>query len=166
MCNRFTRHWLLLSLLMMATSAAAQTAQPQNARDTFTLDTLELAPDASPLERELLRRMTPEQIGQYVNGASPEGIVLDNGKTLADFLDRKGVGGFEISWYSMDGICGMMSSGGSFVLSGTIGRSDAGRMAGGEFSLTSGCSLILAALSFFSDGFESGNTNNWIQTVP
>ena len=45
---------------------------------------------------------------------------------------------FSISWYTIDG-GGGTSSGGDFVLSGTIGQHDAGGpMVGGDFSVTGG----------------------------
>ncbi len=46
-------------------------------------------------------------------------------------------GGFEISWYTVDG-GGGTSSGGDFVLSGTAGQPDAGDLAGGDFVLRGG----------------------------
>ena len=46
-------------------------------------------------------------------------------------------GGFEMSWYTVDG-GGGTSSGGDFVLSGTAGQPDAGDLAGGDFVLRGG----------------------------
>ncbi len=46
-------------------------------------------------------------------------------------------GGFEVSWYTVDG-GGGTSSGGDFVLRGTIGQPDAGDLAGGDFTLRGG----------------------------
>jgi hypothetical protein len=46
---------------------------------------------------------------------------------------------FDLSWYTIDSGGAMWSSGGSFVLSGTIGQPDAGAvMTGGAFALTGG----------------------------
>jgi len=45
---------------------------------------------------------------------------------------------FDLSWNTIDGGGVMRSSGGSFVLSGTIGQPDAGVMSGGPFELTGG----------------------------
>ncbi len=46
-------------------------------------------------------------------------------------------GGFEIPWYTVDA-GGGTSSGGGFVLSGTIGQPDPGDLAGGDFALRGG----------------------------
>ncbi len=46
-------------------------------------------------------------------------------------------GGFELSWFTVDG-GGGTSSGGDFVLSGTAGQPDAGDLAGGDFVLSGG----------------------------
>jgi hypothetical protein len=45
---------------------------------------------------------------------------------------------FELSWNTVDGGGGMVISGGSFTLSGTIGQVDAGFMSGGVFTLVGG----------------------------
>ncbi len=45
---------------------------------------------------------------------------------------------YAIPWYSMDSGGVMNSTGGSFILSGTIGQSDAGLLSGGEFTLGGG----------------------------
>jgi hypothetical protein len=44
---------------------------------------------------------------------------------------------FAIDWFSLDG-GGGTSSGGAYVLSGTIGQADVGRMTGGAYSLEGG----------------------------
>ena len=46
-------------------------------------------------------------------------------------------GSFEVSWFTVDG-GGGTSSGGDFVLSGTIGQPDAGDLSGGDFVLRGG----------------------------
>ncbi len=46
-------------------------------------------------------------------------------------------GTFELTWFTVDG-GGGTSSGGDFVLSGTIGQPDAGTLAGGDFTLRGG----------------------------
>jgi hypothetical protein len=46
-------------------------------------------------------------------------------------------GGFELSWSTVDG-GGGTSSGGDFVLRGTIGQPDAGDLSGGDFTLRGG----------------------------
>jgi hypothetical protein len=47
------------------------------------------------------------------------------------------VGGFAISWWSVDG-GGGSSQGGPYTLRGTVGQPDAGRLSGGEYRLESG----------------------------
>ena len=46
-------------------------------------------------------------------------------------------GDYDLSWSTIDG-GGGTSSGGAFILSGTIGQPDAGAMAGGDFALMGG----------------------------
>ncbi len=114
--------------------------------------------------------MTAEQVEEYLNGASPEEIVIKNGETLSAFLRRKGVESFEIPWYSIDGGGEMVSFGGDFSLSGTVGQVDAGSgMAGGQFTLSGGFWAVQAQIGsakIFCDGFESGDTSNWSSTAP
>lgn len=45
---------------------------------------------------------------------------------------------WELEWHSVDGGGAMLSTGGGFELSGTIGQSDAAEGAGGPFSLSGG----------------------------
>lgn len=59
----------------------------------------------------------------------------------------------------------MRSTGGEFELSGTIGQPDAGKMSGGDFTLTGGFWAVVQSLEIFSDGFEGGNTSAWSQTI-
>lgn len=51
---------------------------------------------------------------------------------------------YAIDWHTIDGGGDMLSSGGDFELSGTVGQPDAGAMTGGEFQLTGGFWLELA----------------------
>lgn len=46
-------------------------------------------------------------------------------------------GGYDISWFSMDG-GGGVSSGGPYALSGIIGQPDAGVLSGGTYTVTGG----------------------------
>jgi len=46
-------------------------------------------------------------------------------------------GGFALTWFTVDG-GGGTSSGGDFVLRGTIGQPDAGNLSGGDFTLRGG----------------------------
>ena len=46
-------------------------------------------------------------------------------------------GGFDLSWYSVDG-GGGVSSGGGYALSGVIGQPDGGTLAGGGYTLGGG----------------------------
>ena len=69
---------------------------------------------------------------------------------------------YEISWYTIDG-GGGTSSGGDFVLSGTIGQPDAGEMSGEGYVLTGGfwygrgCVVDLVDLQkFTSQWLDSG----------
>lgn len=46
-------------------------------------------------------------------------------------------GGFEISWWTVDG-GGGVSTGDNYSVAGTIGQPDAGRMTGGDFEIVGG----------------------------
>lgn len=59
---------------------------------------------------------------------------------------------FDLSWHSIDGGGVMRSTGGDFELSGTIGQSDSGSSAGGEFQLNGGFWFELAPTDCNSDG--------------
>ncbi len=73
------------------------------------------------------------------------------------------LGQYEISWSTIDG-GGGTSSGGDFVLSGTIGQPDAGVMAGGSYVLSGGfwpgskwCFVDLPDLfNFLQDWLKTG----------
>jgi hypothetical protein len=45
---------------------------------------------------------------------------------------------FDLRWYTFDGGGTGAAAGGSFVLAGTVGQPDAGKMSGGGFTLTGG----------------------------
>jgi len=47
-------------------------------------------------------------------------------------------GGFDLSWFSVDGGGTAASEGGEFSLASTIGQPDAGTLSGGEFALSGG----------------------------
>ncbi len=61
------------------------------------------------------------------------GLVL-----LAQAALPEGGGGYDLSWFTIDGGGEMFSTGGGYELSGTIGQHDAGEMAGGSYTLTGG----------------------------
>jgi hypothetical protein len=52
---------------------------------------------------------------------------------------------YSIDWFSVDG-GGGISSGGEYVLSGTIGQPDAATLSGGEFTLSAGFWGVVAAI--------------------
>lgn len=45
---------------------------------------------------------------------------------------------YALDWYTIDGGGEMLSTGGNYELSGTVGQPDAGQMSGGTYTLTSG----------------------------
>lgn len=70
-------------------------------------------------------------------------------------LAQSSGGGFEISSYTVDN-GGGQSSGGNFILTGTIGQHDAARIASsGNSYLLAGGFWAKAIDRIFSDGFES-----------
>jgi hypothetical protein len=54
-------------------------------------------------------------------------------------------GGFDLTWFSIDG-GGGVSTGGVYSVSGTIGQPDAGAMTGGNFSLVGGFWSVLGVV--------------------
>ncbi len=61
----------------------------------------------------------------------------DNYDTERSARTGAAAGVFDLTWFTVDG-GGGTSSGGGFVLSGTIGQPDAGEMSGGGFTLLGG----------------------------
>lgn len=57
--------------------------------------------------------------------------------TIALLAGTRAAGILTIDWWSVDG-GGARSSGGAYVLDGTIGQADAGVLGGGSFSSTDG----------------------------
>ncbi len=47
-------------------------------------------------------------------------------------------GGYELSWWTVDGGGTTSSSGGSYTLSGTVGQHEAGKLYGGSYTLGGG----------------------------
>jgi len=60
--------------------------------------------------------------------------------------------GLDLTWHSINSGGVMRSIGGDFELSGTVGQSDAGAMAGGEFQLNGGFWFELAPGDCDEDG--------------
>jgi hypothetical protein len=52
--------------------------------------------------------------------------------------DGTGNASYDLSWNTVDGGGVMLSTGGNFRLSGTVGQSDAGDLAGGAYTLAGG----------------------------
>ncbi len=58
--------------------------------------------------------------------------------------------GYEISWYTIDGGGGAMSSaGGVYTLNGTVGQPDAGTLNGGAYALNGGFWVSLGGFNFY-----------------
>ena len=76
---------------------------------------------------------------QPVEPASRAGQNFDNDWSAASPLREiaGGAGDFDLSWWTVDG-GGGTSTGGDFVLRGTIGQPDAGTLSGGDFVLRGG----------------------------
>jgi hypothetical protein len=47
-------------------------------------------------------------------------------------------GGYDLSWWTVDGGGATLSSGGGYTLGGSIGQPDAGALSGGDYELQSG----------------------------
>lgn len=69
-------------------------------------------------------------------------LVLLGSVTLAQAHSAQpapmGGGGFEISWYTIDGGGAMFSTGGPYSLGGTIGQVDGGTLSSGSYTLNGG----------------------------
>ncbi len=168
MRDRYTCSWLLLTLLLTAIPGIAQTEPAPSAWHKLIRDNPVNARKTSLLERQLLHRMTPEQLEAYLRGIPPEDIVLKSGETLDVFLSRQGPTNYEIPWHSIDG-GGGTSSGENTVLKGTIGQPDAGIMTGGGYLLNGGFwdkEINPSPIPIFNDDFETGDTNNWTKSSP
>ncbi len=75
-------------------------------------------------------------MGALVGAIAAPGQHFD-GDECSDFGSRQIAGAgdsFDLSWHTVDG-GGGTSSGGDFVLRGTIGQPDAGELSGGDFVL-------------------------------
>jgi len=154
---------LVLALALWGGAAAAEV--PQSAWDALLRHDPGVATDPAmtPLEKEILRSLTPEQAARLAEGTDPSAIVLNDGRTLQELLKAAG---FDLSWYTMDS-GGGTSEGGAYRLHGTIGQADAGKMTGGAFTLTGGFQAGVAAApaEIFRDGFESGDVDAWSSAV-
>ncbi len=156
----------LFLVLLLGHPLAAAAQASASAWDDLVRERGELARRASPLEREILKRLTPDQVESYLEGTSPLLILLESGENLADFLDQWSRGiAFDLSWYSVDGGGDMTSTGGIFELSGTIGQADAGLMTESPYVLAGGFWAVSRAGGTFSDGFASGDTSVWSASV-
>ncbi len=121
----------------------------------------------SSQQHAILEALTPEQLREFLAGASPANIVLRDGESLAKFLERNG-SGFELSWSTLDGGGSTIGSfGGDFELAGTVGQPDAGPSAEADFELIGGfwVNLPNPEAAIFEDGFESGDTSAWSGTT-
>ncbi len=98
---------------------------------------LEHDPSVSSLERDVLKLLNTEQMQAWMSGEDEREILLQNGETLADYLEKRGSAGFELSWFTIDA-GGGVSSGGDFKVTGTIGQPTVGAATGGVFTLETG----------------------------
>ncbi len=165
MLIRFSSWLSLLVLLWTFPTAAQQSENDLSAWSALVQRNPDLVDRVSLLEMEILQLMSVGQARAYMSGVSSAEIVLMTRESLETFLLRKGIVEFDISWYSIDGGGTSASSGGVFQLNGTVGQPDAGVMIGGEFKLTGGFWAITKSGEVFEDGFESGSTSSWSETV-
>lgn len=159
----------ILGLLVQAECARGQEPRHQVTAWDSLVNAGAIPPDLTPLEREVLTLLTAEQVERYARGADASSIVLINGESLEMFLVKRGLLGFDLSWYSVDSGSAAMT-GVNFRLTGTAGQTDAGSMTGGNFSLVGGflaASILPTAMPctggelIFCNGFESGDLQAW-----
>lgn len=79
--------------------------------------------------------------------------------------EEPSAGGFEISWFTIDG-GGAASSGDRSEVAGTAGQPDAVASSAAGLEIRGGFWSVLLTGDIFSDGFESGDTSVWSQTIP
>lgn len=117
----------------------------------------------SRVEREALKLMDIGEAYRLLDGAPVAEVSLLTGESLASFLERKGQASFDLSWYSIDAGAARLAGEG-FVLTGTIGQTEAGLLTGGEFVMRGGFTVVSEAEvsgAIFTDGFESGDVTKW-----
>lgn len=151
-----------LALALLGGTAAAEA--PQSAWDALLRHdpVIATARGITPLEKEILRSLTPEQATRLARGADPSTIILNDGRALEELLNAAGL---DLSWYTLDA-GGGTSAGGAYRLHGTLGQADAGVLTGGAFILTGGLQVVPdASGGIFRDGFESGDVNAWSSAV-
>lgn len=154
--------WLVLQGLIHQVAFASQLERPASAWEVLQDKGVQAVERAPEIEQELLKLLTLDQVEDYLGGKSPKEIRLLNSETLDDFFTRKGVSGFDLSWYSIDAGAAT-ASGGDFLLRLTAGQVDAGSMSGGQFSLIGGFmpTPTVGTSRIHYDGFESGDTSGW-----
>ena len=73
---------------------------------------------------------------------------------------------YDLSWYTIDG-GGGESTGGDYILTGTVGQPDSAASSGsGPYWLHGGFWSLPQNHIIFADGFESGDTTAWSANIP
>ena len=110
----------------------------------------------------LLRALTTQQRSDFLAGVLPSAIVLSNGETLEQLIERMLSGDdLEVAWSTVAGGGASPATGGGLRVASTAGQVDAGASAGGGFSHLSGFWALLREQDLFEDGFESGDLASW-----
>jgi len=86
---------------------------------------------SNPLVSGRLLRSARKDIIRFAAVLLALALLLLTGVALAD-------GGYDLSWFTVDGGGGMWSTGGGYALAGTAGQPDAGVLAGGDYTLSGG----------------------------
>lgn len=145
---RKTLFFLLIMMSFGVMSASAGDTQPQPIQVRYALQQLSYQ-----------NVLAPDQLNAYLQGADPAEVYLTDGSTLDKALKTLAIMG--ISKWTVDAGGGAMA-GGAFALAGTAGQPDAGFMTG-DYDLNGG--FWGEAIIIFRDGFETGDTSRWSQTV-
>jgi hypothetical protein len=160
---------VLAFLIAVPLCAASNPQSPPSALDAVRERRPEAASRLDAATRAVLSQVSAEQAAALARGELGLGdLKLPNGTPLADFLSSVfGTATYSIPFYSMDA-GGGESAGGQFHLLGTIGQPDAAVLtnAGAGFTLVGGFRGRLTDFALFRDGFESGDSSRWSDTIP
>ncbi len=70
-------------------------------------------------------------------------------------------GTYDLSWNTIDGGGATFSSGGSYVLGGTVGQPDAGQMSGGNYALAGGFWVPACGIIYPTGDLDKTCCVNW-----
>lgn len=152
--------YILVFSILLSFVALALEAQEDSAWDLLIRDSPSRLRDVSSTERGALKLMPSNVLATGRVWDSIDDMVLSNGQTLGEYLNKAG-DAFDMTSFSIDNGAFRLSDG-DFALSGIAGQADAGVVVGGSFVLKGGFLTQSSSVDIlFADGFESGDTSRW-----